>query len=408
VRGDDTGSEWLTTREAADLLGVKPATLYSYVSRGLLRRVPASDGRRSRYRRADVLAWKARHDARRGHGPVAAAAMHYGEPVLDTRVADIGPQGPRYRGRPATALVAEGVSFEAAAEWLWSGELPEVAPCWEGQPAPSPLDGPPRSIAELGLLVAWMALSDPLREVRGMELELARARRVLLCLVDAFAPGRDLRSPPGLAAGLARAWGVRSRKAPALIDAALVLSMDHGQSASTFAARVAAGTGADLYACLQAALAALSGPRHGGACDRIEALVGEVVRSGDAARVLRARLGRGEEVPGFGHRLYPGGDPRTGPLLAGARALGRPAAASRALEEVVTVMEDWGQPAPALDLGLVAVALGLRLPPGAAGLLFALGRVAGWVAHVLEQRESGQLLRPRGRYVGEGTPVPGV
>src|SRR5439155_21588512 len=99
------------------------------------------------------------------------------------------------------------------------------------------------------------------------------------------------------------------------LNRALVLSADHELNSSTFAGRVAASVGADVYACVAAALAAFSGPRHGGACDRIEALLAETGRPERAATAIEERRRRGELVPGFGHQLYPGGDPRTPPLL---------------------------------------------------------------------------------------------
>ncbi len=203
-----------------------------------------------------------------------------------------------------------------------------------------------------------------------------------------------------VAASLARAWGVRARRAPELLDRALVLCADHELNISTFAARVTASSGADLYACVSAALAALSGPLHGGACDRIEALMQEVGRPERAATAVRERLRRGESVPGFGHRLYPeGGDPRTPPLLEVAWAVRPEPTAVRVVRAVVEAMREAGHPPPTVDLGLVALAAALGLPPGAATALFAVGRAAGWVAHVLEQREQGHMLRPRARYV---------
>lgn len=404
LNDQDQPRDWLPAREAAAFLGVKPATLYSYASRGLLRRSPGPGGRRSLYLRADLERWKARHDARAGHGPVAAAALQYGEPVLDTRLAEVTAAGPVYRGVPALRLVAEGAGLEEAAELLWTGTRPETPPVWDG-PVPRAWGREPlASMGHLMVAVAAMALEDPMRAVPSPSLELARARRLLGALAARLGGRGGRGSPPGLAERVAASLGARGKGAASLIDRALVLTLDHGQSASTFAARVAAGTGADLYACLLAGLAALSGPRHGGACDRIEALVREVLRARGPEEVLRGRLHRGEAVPGFGHRLYPDGDPRTAPLLAGARAAGGRRRELRALLATCERMRAWGQPAPGIDMGLVAVALGLGLPPGSATLLFALGRLAGFVGHVLEQREQGLLLRPRGRYVGDMAP----
>jgi citrate synthase len=204
------------------------------------------------------------------------------------------------------------------------------------------------------------------------------------------------RAPASIAAATAAAFGVSGRRAVAAIERALVVSADHELNASTFAARVAASAGADLYACMTAALATLSGPRHGGVCDRGEALAAEAGTPRHAREVVTARLGRGESVPGFSHPFYPGGDPRGALLVATAHALAPRRRQLRVLTALAAAMPD----APTLDFGLVAVAAALDLPAGAAAALFALGRAAGWVAHVLEQRRDGVLLRPRARYVG--------
>jgi len=183
------------------------------------------------------------------------------------------------------------------------------------------------------------------------------------------------------------------------VDAALVLMADHELNASSFTARVTASAGADLYACVASALATLSGPRHGGACDRIEGLIAEAGGEPRRARqVVTDRLRRGEAVAGFAHPLYPGGDPRAPPLLEAARTLG-----ARRARVAFALVDAIGEP-PACELGLVALALALELPRGAATALFAVGRSAGWIAHALEQRAAGFLLRPRARYVGLTAP----
>ncbi len=184
------------------------------------------------------------------------------------------------------------------------------------------------------------------------------------------------------------------------VDRALVLLADHELNASAFAVRVAASAKADLYACVSAGIATVSGLLHGGASDRVEAIASELQTARDARRFVRQRRERGEAIPGFGHPLYPGGDPRFAPLFDAATAL---AARSRALDGLRALVEagrevDAG--APTVDVGLVAVARALALPRGSAAALFAVGRTAGWVAHTLEQRAANFLLRPRAHYVG--------
>ncbi|NBD08903.1 citrate synthase family protein [Corallococcus silvisoli] len=405
----------VSASEAAALLGVKRTTLYTYVSRGWVRCVPVRGTKENRYARADLERLKARHDARAGHAAVAAGALRWGEPVIDSAVSRVEARGLAYRGRqPAVALATEGRSFEDVAELLWSGVLPEPrGTAWRAPRmpfAPSalaallPRGTPPAEV--LSTLVSLLGARDALRVAAPREQELARARGLLRHLAAwvcvARAPGRVTRAlqEKTVADSLARAWAARSPRAPALLNQALVLCADHELNVSTFAARVTASSGADLYACIGAAMAALSGPKHGGACDRVEALLAEVQRPARAKEVVAEYLRQGGSVPGFGHRLYPGGDPRTPPLIQAAREVRPEAPGVRVAHAVVEVMREAGHPAPSMEVGLVMLAEALGLPKGAASTVFAVGRSAGWVAHVLEQREQGHLLRPRARYVG--------
>lgn len=394
------GPEAVSAAEAAQLLGVKAQTLYAYASRGLLRRI--GTGKRRRYLVEDLERLQARHRARSGHGPVAAAALSFGEPVLDTRLTFIDEGGPRYRGHAALELAAQGRSFEAVAELLWSGELPESPLAWPPLPGSARRGAPPASIDGLLLELPALARAAGERQLRAREVELRLGRQFVRSLAELLAP-------PGKRPGarIAELLAPRSKlprvTTAAALDVALVLLADHELNASSFAARIAASTDASLPACLTAALATLSGPRHGGACDRVEALLDEATTLARPSDVIDKRARRGDVVPGFGHPLYPQGDPRARLIIERAEALAHGnAAARRRLEPARALgraMARQGLPAT-VDFGLVALMRTLGCAPGFAALLFALGRSAGWVAHVLEQRESEAVLRPRARYVG--------
>ncbi len=387
---------WLSASEAAARLGVKRETLYAYASRGELER--HGSGRASRYAREDVERLRSRHDARAGHTAVAAGALRFGQPVLDSAITAIDERGPRYRGHVAAELARRGTSFESVAELLWTGTLPEISPRWPGierkraRPA-LPANAPAlvRAAATLPLL----ALADSGRYGASPDAELERARKVVTSLV-----ARDDEGGP-IAACIARNLDLAPRK-PQLgaIDAALVLIADHELNPSTFAARIAASTGADLYSCLGSALGVLSGPLHGAACERVEALLAEIERPARAAHVLDERARRGEAIPGFGHPLYPDGDPRARLLLdlAGELAPKRLATLFAVEREMRSQRADH----PNVDFALVGLTLALGVPLGraAAAELFLAGRLAGWIAHVLEQRAAGYILRPRARYTG--------
>jgi citrate synthase len=388
---------------------VKLATLYAYASRGLISSLPG-DGQRARlYASDDVERLRTRHAARSGHGPVAAGALRFGEPVLETSVSEVGPDGPRYRGHLATELCRSGVSFERVAELLWTGSLPDAA----GSAARLsfdaaklwPLFAGRASLPKMALMLGALALADSDRHAQCDAAELARARALFHWLAQA-AKARAPRQKAGNRVAGTLLAALRVPQKPAIIsnvDRALVLCAEHELNASAFAARVAASAGADLYACLGAAVNTLSGSAHGGMCDRVEALIASIVSASGKARAARTVsewLARGEQLPGFGHPLYAAGDPRGALLIEMAEAHGASSEPAKAACALLEAMKRGGHPAPTLDVGLVTLCHCLGLPAGSAASIFAVGRSAGWVAHALEQRAAGYLLRPRARYVG--------
>lgn len=402
-------ADTLTSDEAAAYLGIKRETLYAYASRGLVKGLPGARGQGRRYRRVDLEPLRAR-----SAGP-AASALRYGEPVLETGITRMTAEGPEYRGRKATDLVREGVSFEAVAELLWSGRLPAEPPRW---PAEGPLlrerdfarllpagSGP---LAVLSLVLPALAAADPLRFDAEPTAVMARARRLIPRLAASFALALDPRRLPAAletgdpALALARALGVREARKPLdLLRATLILCADHELNASTFAARVAASTGADLHACLSAAVATFTGPRHGGASEQVEWLVREAGTPARAAVTVGDRLRRGERLPGFGHPLYPAGDPRAAVLIDCAAALAPRSVRLRTVLAVAEAVQATGRPRANVDVAIAAACAALDLPIGLGPALFAVGRTAGWVANVLEQQTSAAVLRPRARFVGE-------
>ncbi len=405
----------LGAREAAALLGVKLPTLYAYVSRGLLRSVPGERGPARRYPRSDLERLRAQRDAQSGRAAGAAGALRWGEPVLESSITWLAEEGPAYRGQPALRLAQADAPFEAVAELLWTGTFPRRAPAWRARDLGVPLRRlvallPKRSppLATLSVLVSALAANDPGRFDTRAQAVLPRARTLLMRLAAALAAGHDPgRIGPALEApsvshavsiALAATGG---RKAVRALNRTLVLLADHELNASAFAARVAASTGADVYACEAAALATLTGPLHGAASERVEALVAEIARPEAAARVLHDRMRRGEQIPGFGHPLYPGGDPRARPILESARELAPRAPALRTVLALVDAMRAAGRPPPNVDAALVALSAALELPAGSGPGLFAVGRTAGWVAHVLEQYQADYVVRPRARYAAE-------
>jgi citrate synthase len=204
-------------------------------------------------------------------------------------------------------------------------------------------------------------------------------------------------SPEPIHRRLAAAWKATGTGAE-LLRRCLVLIADHEFNPSTFVARCVASTGASPYAVVAAALSALSGDRHGSGTARAEGLFRELLEGDDAMTVLAGRLARGERLPGFGQPLYPEGDPRAVAILA-ALAQAAPEAHAVAERAAEIGLRLTGRH-PNVDFAMAAAAMGLGLPRNAALGLFIIGRAVGWIAHAIEQYESGVLIRPRARYLG--------
>jgi citrate synthase len=393
--------EWLTSREAARRLGVSAATLYAYVSRGLLRS-EATDGQRERrYRADDVTRLKRRRDVGRKAEAIAGHTLDFGTPVLESALTLIEDNHLYYRGIDASHL-ARTDSLEDVARLLWDCDekpfaatnLPPLTTAlrraWLAAVTLGPVD------RCLVLLPAASALDHP-SWVEDRAAMLETGMRVLR-LLTAAVTARPLSSAP-VHEQLAAAWKVSPQHAP-LIRAALVLSADHEFNASAFAARVVASTGANLYGAVLAGLAAINGPRHGGLTRRVAALLHEVRDASDLEAELAIRIRDHVYIPGFGHLLYPDGDVRAQTLFELLRELTPQSAELAFAERLASTTERLINRKANIDFTTVVLERVLGLPMGSALAMFLLGRTVGWIAHALEQAAHGALIRPRARYTG--------
>ncbi|MEL6187756.1 MAG: citrate synthase, partial [Myxococcota bacterium] len=296
-RFDNRPQSVIDAKEACEMLGVKPATLYTYVSRGLIRRVEGRSAGGRRYLAEDVERVRARAAARRGHEAVAAGALDFGDPVLDSALTLAGPDDLLYRGESAVALAASGARLEDAAALLWGSPIREA---WPGVKVILRKDERTSAyVWRMARVLPRLAAADPERAMPQGARDVERAQR-LVATFAACAGSGSRRRGEDLAETVVRGLELPAAALPAL-QTALLLVADHELNISTFSARVAASGGADLYACLGAALYAFTGPRHGGAAARADAWMQRLGPASGVRREVRAALDRGDEVPGFGH-----------------------------------------------------------------------------------------------------------
>jgi citrate synthase len=396
-------ARYMTAQEAAGALNVSVATVYAYVSRGLIRSEPGGTNSRARlYLAEDVQRLLDQKTYR--HDPAQAAnnAMRWGMPILESALTLITETGLYYRGHDVQQL-ATTYTLEQVAALLWTGEMADAPDIFSAsQPVQAYLHALQQLDHDLSLLqklqvALALASTDDLAaydfgnaaQTGARILKLLAA--VLACIAETEAP---------VVAILQQGWQREDSQCAALLNAALILCADHEFNASTFTARVVASTEAHLYLVVTAGLAALQGFKHGGNTLLVEKLLREVNTPDAARRVIAEHLRRGEYIPGFGQRLYPYGDPRAA-LLLRLIAQSFPDAPTMELAKTIVevVLEVTGK-RPNVDFALVVLAQTLSLPSESALALFALGRMVGWIAHAIEQYQREELLRPRAQYVG--------
>ena len=396
-------TDLLSAQETCRLLGISQATLYAYVSRGLLESRPGADHRSRAYRRQDVEKLLQRKREGRGAARGAAQSLDRGLPVMETRISLIRSDGPYYRGQSAVAAVRAGATLEDTARLLWDcgAQDPFLSPPLPAWPAPADVIAndaslPPleRTLSVIPLLALQVRHSFNSSPAIRREIAAILLRQNAALLIGAQPSDRPVHQL------LAEHWRPGDPVFAELVRAAVVLCADHELNVSAFAARVVASTGAPLHATVCSGLAALSGPRHGGATARAYALIEDAREAPSVQAFISARWQRGDELPGFGHALYPDGDPRGGELLAMLRRLRADTDAMRHLESVIAAVEETSGQRPNIDFMLAALCHIHDLPAAPALVLFAAGRLAGWLAHALEQQSLGKLIRPRARYTG--------
>jgi citrate synthase len=401
----------LTTKEAAELLGVKPETVYAYVSRGQLSSRREPGGRGSTFDAKEVAAL-----ARRNRREPGGSSPAGGELSVRTGITLIDKDRYYFRGVDATELAARH-SYEEIAEWLWTGRLrPGItftAPDTAVDVARRTVHALPEHSGptdRLRVAAIAAATADPLRFDLSPDAVLGAARTLIPTMVAALPP---LRHTHRDAVPLAeRLWGRLTGRTPdeaslRVLDTALGLLVDHDLAVSTLAVRVAASARAHPYAAVSAGLGALEGPLHGAASGLAHRLLLDVLHRGTAAPVVADELRTGRRVPGLGHRLYPGEDPRARALFALLEDVPAAAPALAAARDVVATTARHTPLHANVDLALAVLTVACGMEATAGETVFAVARTAGWIAHILEEYEERPLrMRPSGRYVGARPPQP--
>jgi citrate synthase len=393
-------SAWLTVGDAARRLGVKPATLYAYVSRGVLSRRRSPTGQ-SLFDPAEV-----ERLARRGRPRRAAETPEW---VIESRITALGEDRPYYRGFDALEL-AEAHPFEAVAEWLWTGDRQSLAlptAAWQapasvtaaGRAAQCGLPDDVLPLERLQVIVPALAASDPLRSNLEPAAVLDVGRALIGGMVDCL-PGPDIGGAIG-----DRLWTklTGAPPLPRLVDAlrtALVLLADHELSASALATRIAASMRADPYASVIAGLSTSSGALHGGASLGAEVMLAEVNPPAKARDVVGLRLRRGERLPGFGHPVYRSTDARAVMLLDRVRTAAPGHAGLAAADAVIMEARRRRVPEPNIDFALGVFTNVAGMPIGSGEAIFGIARTAGWLAHACEEYERRTPIRLRSVYIG--------
>lgn len=390
---------YLSSEQAAGRLGIKAASLYAYVSRGLIRRARIENGQ-SWFDPLDVEAFAAARTRLR-------TPTKHGKPlmVLDWPLTEVTATGLRYRGVRADLLAAT-VQFEEAIEFFWdSGVAPEkvAAQFRAGALAAQRID---RLLAAAdGRLdpLGRMALSLMVDAQEATAAPFATGRCIIAGFLRSVSPPDGAWEPDApIARRLWQAFSDRpaSKQGDGLVNAALVLSIDHDLALSTFAARVAASSGASAARSMSAALGAFGGPLHGAASIEARRLLVSAM-DGPVERALSAHLARTGSLTAFGHPIYTGTDPRAAMLLGLLESMPGTEALTVTLRQLIGIVHERLGLGPNLDLALAALTYATGMPPEAGPVIFAIGRSVGWFAHIRDEGEHEPLrLRPQSRFTG--------
>jgi citrate synthase len=400
----DEAVKWLTAEEVAERLNIKRETVFAYVSRGRLASRRSEDGRGSVFDPLDVerLAARVKSSGRPGMG------------APESEITLIQDGELYYRGIPARRLAAER-SFEDTAELLWGSDrnrghdwepAPEAGKLGESVAALLPLVTLP--VDQLRIIASVVgALELPGWETSA-DVVAASARRLLMTMIAALPEYSEpvaWTGEPMSGVLVPFLWSRLCARAPVpselrALSTAMVMGADHDLASATMVVRTAARAGVDPGGIVRLGLDVGSGPVKGAAGLAIESFLRDVATPANVEGALARRLRQGEPVPGFGHVMYPNGDPRAGELLARLREADVDQERLATVEEVIARQMRRGLPHPNAGFSLSALSYVSDMIPGAGEVIFVIARTAGWIAHAIEEYGSDPSPRLSSVYVG--------
>lgn len=383
---------YVTSKEATELLKIKSSTLYTYVKRIPIKTIVSPSNKKKRlYSFNDIVGIieKKKTESAR---TISNRALHWGTPVLETRISHISDDHLYYRSYSVNYLVKK-YNFEQVTSYLWTGEFTQSKTFFNNNIRTLQEKHLDHSAQSIQIYLAQLGMEDLSGQIMNdvPTLGAILIQKIVNGITNNF-------SNEEIHDKIANYFCPGIKHAPELIKASLIVIADHDLNASSFTARVVASTRANLYQVLIAGLSALTGYKHGGNTLKIELLVKELLIELDIKKNLQER--EEEIIIGFGHKLYADTDCRAEILL---NLLKEKFGQDTRFNTIKAIerncIEESGKKAN-VDFALYAVAYVLGKEADFAFFLFALGRMAGWIAHAIEEYAQNELIRPRSEYIG--------
>ncbi len=391
---DYSKDKYVSSTKAEELLGVKRSSLYSYVSRNKIKtKIDPKNKKKRLYSYEDIITLLERKNSF-GAEKVAQNSLMWGEPVLESSITLINNNMLYYRGLSMTKLV-KSYTFEQVASLIWTGDFNDATNYFTKEI--SSLNPISCSLIDLQQYLLQLEKKDLAPLVSSNLKELGA--KILVSITQDLTNDYNIRTP--IPDKLAHHFCKDKKYASELIKTSLIVIADHELNPSSFTARTVASTGANLFQVLVAGLSAMSGFKHGGAILRIELMINELRENMALDKNLRKRIARGDTIVGFGHNLYPQGDPRAKILLNKVAKYYSDSKEFLIFKAIMDKCIELTHQGPTIDFALLTMTSVLKVSSDFALFLIAYGRIVGWIGQAIEEYQENRLIRPRAKYIGK-------